>query len=64
MLDRRALSFTGNTKGTLRQMKTENSHTLTLTLWTLSLRSESNNFICDDIYYKQDTKLDVKPFFT
>uniref|UniRef100_A0A3B4FGW7 Apolipoprotein Ba n=1 Tax=Pundamilia nyererei TaxID=303518 RepID=A0A3B4FGW7_9CICH len=64
MLDRRALSFTGNTKGTLRQMKTENSHKLTLTLWTLSLRSESNNFICDDIYYKQDTKLDVKPFFT
>lgn len=64
MLDRRALSFTGNTKGTLRQMKTENSHELTLTLWTLSLRSESNNFICDDIYYNQHTKLDVKPFFT
>uniref|UniRef100_A0A3Q1CD90 Vitellogenin domain-containing protein n=1 Tax=Amphiprion ocellaris TaxID=80972 RepID=A0A3Q1CD90_AMPOC len=44
------------------QMKTENSHTLTLTLWTVKLHSNTNNFICEDIYYKQDTKVDMKPF--
>ncbi|XP_030615071.1 apolipoprotein B-100 [Archocentrus centrarchus] len=62
ILNRRALTFTGNTKGSLRQMKTQNSHTLTLTLWTLSLRSKSDNLICEDIYYKQNTRVDVKPF--
>ncbi|KAM9341244.1 apolipoprotein B-100 [Symphorus nematophorus] len=62
VLNRRALTFTGNTMGALRQMKTENSHTLTLTLWTLALRSKTDNFICEDIYYKQDTKVDIQPF--
>ncbi|XP_070776697.1 apolipoprotein B-100 [Enoplosus armatus] len=62
VLNRRAMTFTSNTMGTLNQMNTENSHTLTLTLWTLALRSKTNNFICEDIYYKQDTKVDMKPF--
>ncbi|KAG7510147.1 apolipoprotein B-100 [Solea senegalensis] len=62
LLNRRALTFTGNSIGMLNRMKTENSHSLTLTLWTLALRSKSNNIICTDIYYKQDTKLDMKPF--
>ncbi|XP_071327155.1 apolipoprotein B-100 isoform X2 [Trachinotus anak] len=61
-LNRRAMTFTSNTIGTLKQMKTENSHTLTLSLWTLALRSKTNNFICEDIYYKQDTNVDMKPF--
>lgn len=62
VLNRRALTFTSNNMGTLNQMNTENSHTLTLTLWTLALHSKTNNFICEDIYYKQDTKIDMKPF--
>lgn len=62
LLNRRALTFTSNTMGKLKQMNTENSHTLTLTLWTLALHSKTNNFICEDIYYKQDTKVDMKPF--
>ncbi len=62
VLNRRALTFTSNTMGKLRQMNTENSHTLTLTLWTLALHSKTNNFICEDMYYKQDTKVDMKPF--
>ncbi|XP_035990966.1 apolipoprotein B-100 isoform X2 [Fundulus heteroclitus] len=62
ILNRRALTFTSNTKGMLRQMTTESSHELTLTLWTLSLRSKSDNFICEDLYYRQNTKVDVKPF--
>uniref|UniRef100_A0A3B3IC86 Apolipoprotein Ba n=1 Tax=Oryzias latipes TaxID=8090 RepID=A0A3B3IC86_ORYLA len=56
------LTFTGNAKGTLRQMRTEHSHTLALSLWKLSLRSKSDSTICDDIYYKEDTKVDIKPF--
>ncbi|KAM9355030.1 apolipoprotein B-100 [Pholidichthys leucotaenia] len=62
VLNRKGLIFTGDSKGTLRQMKTENSHVLTLTLWTFNLRSKSDNRICEDIYYKQDSKVDMKPF--
>lgn len=61
-LNRRALTFTSNIMGALKEMNTENSHTLTLTLWTLTLHSKTNNFICEDILYKQDTKVDIKPF--
>ncbi|XP_054909551.1 apolipoprotein B-100 [Poeciliopsis prolifica] len=62
VLNRRALTFSGNMKGTLREMSTENSHKLTLTLWTLSLRSKTENFICEDHYYRQNLKIDAKPF--
>ncbi|XP_028298322.1 apolipoprotein B-100 [Gouania willdenowi] len=62
LLNRRALTFAGNSKGTMKQIKTENSHTLTLTLWTLKLRSKTNNIICEDVYYKHDAKVDMKPF--
>uniref|UniRef100_A0A8C2XEB4 Apolipoprotein B n=1 Tax=Cyclopterus lumpus TaxID=8103 RepID=A0A8C2XEB4_CYCLU len=64
VLNRRALTFTSNTMGTLKQMNTENSHTLTLTMWTLALHSKTHNVICKDIYYKQDTKVHMKPFVT
>lgn len=62
VLNRRALSFSADTNGTLGQMRTENSHRLTFTLWTLSLRSKTNSFICEDLYYRHNTKVDVKPF--
>lgn len=61
-LNRRALTFSSNTMGTLKQMKMENSHALTLTLWTLTLHSNTNCEICEDVHYKQDTKLNMKPF--
>lgn len=61
-LNRRALTFNSNTMGTLKQMIMENSHALTLTLWTLTLRSKTNCLVCKDVYYKQDTKLNMKPF--
>ncbi|XP_068573744.1 apolipoprotein B-100 isoform X2 [Cebidichthys violaceus] len=64
VLNRRALTFTSNTMGTLKQMKTENSHALTLTMWTLALHSKTDNFICEDVHYKQDTKVAMKPFVT
>lgn len=62
VLNRRALTFTANNMGSLKQMSTENSHELTVTLWTLSLHSKTNNFICEDVYYKQETKANMKPF--
>ncbi|XP_027134523.1 apolipoprotein B-100 isoform X2 [Larimichthys crocea] len=62
VLNRRALTFTSDTMGTLKHISTENSHTLKVTLWTLALRSKTNNIICEDIYYKQDIKVDMKPF--
>lgn len=62
VLNRRALTFTSSSMGKMKQMKTENSHALTLTLWTLALHSKTNSFICEDIYYKQDTKVGMKPF--
>ncbi|KAF6724379.1 Apolipoprotein B-100, partial [Oryzias melastigma] len=61
-LKKGTLTFTGNAEGTLKQMRTEHSHTLALSLWKLSLHSKSDSTICDDIYYKQDTKVDLKPF--
>ncbi|XP_038144044.1 apolipoprotein B-100 isoform X1 [Cyprinodon tularosa] len=61
-LNRKGLTIRGNTKGTLRQMMTENSHELIVTLWTLSLHSKTENFICEDLYYRQNTKFKAKPF--
>ncbi|RVE56891.1 hypothetical protein OJAV_G00210930 [Oryzias javanicus] len=61
-LKKGTLTFTGNAEGTLKQMRTEHSHSLALSLWKLSLHSKSNSFICDDVYYKHDTKVDLKPF--
>uniref|UniRef100_A0A667Z134 Apolipoprotein B n=1 Tax=Myripristis murdjan TaxID=586833 RepID=A0A667Z134_9TELE len=60
-IDSRELNIEGKITA---QMKTENSHTLTLTLWTLAHHSKSNNFICEDVYYKQDTKVVMEPFVT
>uniref|UniRef100_A0A6Q2X0P1 Vitellogenin domain-containing protein n=1 Tax=Esox lucius TaxID=8010 RepID=A0A6Q2X0P1_ESOLU len=45
-------------------IKTENTHSLTVTLWTLVFRSKTENFICEDAYYKHDLKVNVKPFVT
>ncbi|KAK7904472.1 hypothetical protein WMY93_017079 [Mugilogobius chulae] len=62
LLNRNGLTFNADTMGSVKQMKTENSHQLAVTLWTLNFRSKSNNFICEDVYYKQDTKVNVQPF--
>ncbi|XP_054651448.1 apolipoprotein B-100 isoform X2 [Dunckerocampus dactyliophorus] len=61
-LNRKAFTFTSDTMAALGQMKTENSYALTLTLWTLALRTKTGNFLCEEIYYKQDTQIDMKPF--
>ncbi|XP_056447304.1 apolipoprotein B-100 isoform X2 [Gadus chalcogrammus] len=62
LLNRRTLSISSNSMGSLKQRKTENSHTLVLTLWTADLHSKTDNFICEDVYYKHDIKINMKPF--
>uniref|UniRef100_A0A6Q2YN66 Vitellogenin domain-containing protein n=1 Tax=Esox lucius TaxID=8010 RepID=A0A6Q2YN66_ESOLU len=63
-LNRRGLTFSNHMKGFLQKIKTENTHSLTVTLWTLVFRSKTENFICEDAYYKHDLKVNVKPFVT
>ncbi|XP_061650138.1 apolipoprotein B-100 isoform X3 [Phyllopteryx taeniolatus] len=62
VLNRRAFTFISTSMVKMGQMKTENSHTLALTLWTVALHSKTGYFLCEDTYYKQDTKIDMKPF--
>uniref|UniRef100_A0A8L0DVA8 Apolipoprotein B n=1 Tax=Oncorhynchus mykiss TaxID=8022 RepID=A0A8L0DVA8_ONCMY len=64
VFNRQGLIFSNNMKGSLQNMKTENTHSLTLTLWTLAFRSKTDNSICEDASYKHDIKVDVKPFVT
>ncbi|CAN9502027.1 unnamed protein product [Ophioblennius macclurei] len=61
-LNRRGLTLTSNNRGTMKQMETENSNSLTLTLWTLNLRSKTNNVLGEDVSYKHDAVVDMKPF--
>ncbi|KAJ3613847.1 hypothetical protein NHX12_020092 [Muraenolepis orangiensis] len=64
LLNPRMLTISSNSIGSLKQIKTENSHTLALTLWTADLRSKTDNFICEDVYYKHDIRVNIKPFVT
>lgn len=57
--------FVSNTMtGTLQKMKTESTHSLTLTLWTLALHSKTDSFICDGASYNHDIKVNMRPFVT
>lgn len=62
LLNPRALIFTSNAKAAVKEITTEHSHSLVLTLWTLTLRSQTKNVLQRDAYYKQNAKVDVKPF--
>lgn len=62
LLNRRTLIFSSSTRGAIKEITTEHSYSLALTLWTLTLRSQTKTFIQRDIYYKQNAKVDAKPF--
>lgn len=62
LLDRRAVIISSNTMGAIKQMTTEHSHSLALTLWTLTLHSQTKNSLQRHIYYKQNAKVSMKPF--
>lgn len=61
-LDRRALTLSGNIMGALQGVTSESSHTLTLSLWTLTLNSKTHNAICENFLFKQDVKVNMQPF--
>lgn len=62
LLNRRSLIISSNTMAAIKEITTEHSHSLALTLWTLTLRSQTKNFLNQDIYYQQNAKVNMKPF--
>ncbi|XP_062378186.1 apolipoprotein B-100 [Sardina pilchardus] len=56
------LTYADSVTGALGGMTTRNSHSLKITLWTLTLRSKSDCFVCDGTSYKHDINVNLKPF--
>jgi len=56
------LSFSNNLVGSLNNMKTDNTHSLTLTLRSLAFHSKSDNFLNEKNTYKHDITVDMEPF--
>ncbi|XP_067311333.1 apolipoprotein B-100 isoform X2 [Pseudorasbora parva] len=63
-INKQGLSLSNTMMGTLQKMRSECTHTLTVTLWTLAFRSKTDNFICDGASYNHDIKINMKPFIT
>ncbi|KAK3537618.1 hypothetical protein QTP70_017011 [Hemibagrus guttatus] len=63
-LNEQGLTVSNTMTGTLQKMKTESTHTLTVTLWTLAFRSKTDSFICDGASYNHDIKVNMRPFIT
>ncbi|KAL6477969.1 hypothetical protein MHYP_G00138040 [Metynnis hypsauchen] len=61
-LNKQGLTLSNTMMGTLQKMRTESTHTLTVTLWTLAFRSKTDNFICDGASYNHDIKVNMRPF--
>nr|XP_057933173.1 apolipoprotein B-100 isoform X2 [Doryrhamphus excisus] len=61
-LNRNAFTVTSDAMTAWRQIKTQNRYALTLAPWTFDLRTETGSFLCDEIFYQQDTHIHVKPF--
>ncbi|KAI1895133.1 hypothetical protein AGOR_G00103160 [Albula goreensis] len=60
--DKQGLTLSNNLIGSLQNMKSEHTHTLKISLWTLAFQSKTDNFICDHTSYKHDIKVDLIPF--
>ncbi|KAM3861059.1 apolipoprotein B-100-like [Diretmus argenteus] len=56
------LTFSNNLVGSVKEMKTDSTHSLTLTLTSLALRSKTDNFLNKKNSYKHDITVDMKPF--
>uniref|UniRef100_A0A8C1G4P6 Apolipoprotein B-100-like n=1 Tax=Cyprinus carpio TaxID=7962 RepID=A0A8C1G4P6_CYPCA len=63
-INKQGLSLSNTLMGTLQKMRSECTHTLSVTLWTMAFRSKTNNFICDGASYNHDIKVNMKPFVT
>ncbi|KAI4872235.1 hypothetical protein NFI96_010377 [Prochilodus magdalenae] len=62
VLNKQGLTLSNTLMGTLQKMRTETTHTLTVSLWTLAFRSKTDNFICEGASYNHDIKVNMKPF--
>jgi len=56
------LSLSNNLVGSLKNMKTDNTHSLTLTLRSLAFHSKSDNFLNEGNTYKHDITVEMEPF--
>lgn len=63
-LNAQGLTVSNTMTSTLQKMKTESTHTLTVTLWTLVLHSKTDSFICDGVSYGHNIKVNMRPFVT
>lgn len=61
-LNKQGLTLSNNMAGTFQKMRTESSHSLTVTLWTLAFRSKTDNLICEGASYNHDIKVNMRPF--
>lgn len=63
-LNEQGLTVSNTMTGTLQKMKTESTHTLTVTLWTMAFHSKTDSIICDGASYNHDIKVNMRPFVT
>lgn len=63
-LNEQGLTVSNTMTGTLQKMKTDSTHALSVTLWTLEFHSKTDSFICDDASYSHDIKVNMRPFVT
>ncbi|XP_036449677.1 apolipoprotein B-100 [Colossoma macropomum] len=61
-LNKQGLTLSNTMMGTLQKMRTESTHILTVTLWTLAFHSKTDNIICDGASYNHDIKVNMRPF--
>ena len=60
--NKQGLSLSNNLIASMKNMKSEHTHTLTVTLWTLAFQSKTDNYICDHTSYKHDIKVELIPY--
>ncbi|XP_063040675.1 apolipoprotein B-100 [Engraulis encrasicolus] len=61
-LDRDGLVISDSMKGSLQSLRTESTHSLSATFWTLALRSKTDCFVCDGTSYNHDINVALEPF--
>ncbi|XP_076833977.1 apolipoprotein B-100 [Brachyhypopomus gauderio] len=62
VLNKQGLILSNAMRGIFQKMSTETSHSLSVTLWTLTFQSKTENVICDGTSYAHDIKINMLPF--
>lgn len=61
-LNKKGLTVYNTLSGSLGKMRTESTHILDVTLWTMGFQSKIDALICDGASYNHDVKVNLKPF--